>query len=276
MNEIQKITWGVLMAVLLAVAAKPAAGDVVVLRQGLDGYTGTSDNGLYGYSSIQDWNSGITLLLSIGDASTDGTDRRRTILRFDVSSIPTNEILSATLKLTKEESSMQRSFTFGVYQIADANAGWIEGAKDFAGAATGESSWIRKAHPSTLWAGSSGLSTPGADYVATPVASNILYDVGDTNSITDQNGVGIDITLPVALINYWRTNTNAGLLLISDVEASGTTTYNQQFASSEHGTVAWRPTLTIVSVPEPPSAILGALGALSWLGFRLTRRTRSK
>ncbi|MCC7518546.1 MAG: DNRLRE domain-containing protein [Verrucomicrobiae bacterium] len=273
MNAIHKITRGSLMAAFLAAAAGPVAGQTYTFREGLSGYTGTSDNGLYSFSTLRDDNTGANALLSIGDASTDGTDKRRTILRFDVSSLPVDALVtSATLTLTKEESSMQRSFTFGVYQIADTNAGWIEGATVFATAATGESDWNHKAHGVVGggWVGSAGLSLAGVDYLTPALASNILYDVGDTNSITDQNGVGINITLPASLVNYWHTNINAGLLLISDVEASGVNTYNQQFASAEHGNATWRPTLTLVTIPEPSTVML--LGASLVLVGRACRR----
>lgn len=261
MKALDKITIGSLALAFWVVAVKPIAADTATFREGLNGYTGASDNWLGSFdhptAGFRNLNFGADAL-GIGDGSSDGSgsDLRRPILRFDVSSLPGNAIITSAT-LTLRESFLGPSsgnFTFSVYQIANANAGWIEGTGAYTLAATGESTWNNKAHPSTPWAGSAGLSTAVTDYIAAAVGSG---------SFTRNDNVenSINISLPTTLIDYWRTTANAGLLIRSDVEAT-LLQHNQGFASGENATALFRPTLTVEFIPEPSAAMLVGLGVV--------------
>jgi len=262
MQAYHKIKIGSLIMALWAVAVMPVAADVVTFREGLNGYTGAEDTWLGNFSHpTVGWsnsNFGASTSLGIGDGSTTGTDIRRPIIRFDVSSLPVNApIVSATLTLREIfDGPSSGDFAFSVYQIADANASWIEGTGSNTGTAqTGAPSWNNRAHPSTPWAGSAGLSTAGTDYLATPVGSGLF-----TRNDNVMNSISISLT--PSLIGYWRTNVNAGLLIFSDVEANGSFQHNNSFASSEDVTGSFRPTLTVEFIPEPSAAMLLGIGVV--------------
>lgn len=105
------------------------------------------------------------------------------ILRFDLSSLPSNiNIVSAQLNLTAYSNNFDTS-AVSVHEILPGNIGWLEGNKSGQVGGVNESSWNFKDTGNAIpWTGSAGLSNSGIDYLATaedslsgPWVSNNTY-----------------------------------------------------------------------------------------------------
>src|SRR5690606_3625455 len=145
-------------------------------------------------------------------ADANGVERRG-LLRFDLTGFE-GKVVSGdgTLRLTQANTGATAgNYQIVVYQISEANANWIEGTGSGTTAANGQPAWYYKAKGSSTnvdWAGSAGLSTPGVDYVVSPVAS-FTFDVSNDRE-------DVFITIPEALLQFWINNpaANGGLLFM--------------------------------------------------------------
>jgi hypothetical protein len=261
-------------AAIAFIGTPPAQG--VLLRDGLNGYDGTSDNQLYivpTSAGSENLNWGAWNQIYGSEAT---TVQRRSNLAFDLSSLAGEVVQDATLRLTQTFANnivAAENTDLWLYQILPANAGWVQGNNLATAADAGESTWANKAHPGTAWAGSAGLSTAGVDVSATPIYEGLgVYNFSTTNI-----GTVFEISLPADLVQSWIDNpsSNAGVQLRSGV-AAGNYRYPTGFASSEFvnlnattGDETWRPTLDITLVPEP-----GTVGVLAIAGLALAARRR--
>ncbi|MDQ0156471.1 DNRLRE domain-containing protein [Robertmurraya andreesenii] len=134
----------------------------------------------------------------------------RSLLKFNVSSIPQNVIITnADLNLWMSSVSNDTPIDIGAYQMTKA---WEEN----------QASWnYSKTSPYTSW------SAKGGDYVATPIDT-----VGGIGSLLDLS-INLKWSIPVSLVNRWLANpaSNYGILMKSKSESLNT---YKKFISSEH------------------------------------------
>ena len=190
---------------------------------------------------------------------------RRSLIRFDLSSLTGQTISSASLALTRDGGfGTWSNQTVSLFAVSTANAGWTEGAV----------AWAWANYPATHWAGSNGLGTAGTDY------TNTVLGTATVNS-TDAFGtvVTFDFTpAGVAALQSWVDTpaSNAGLFLrASGLEAASLG--NVQFRSRESFGTTVDPALTVTTVPEPTAinlfAAMCAFG-LAARRFRVSHATK--
>lgn len=251
-----------LLLALTLIAPAVARSEVVTLRDGVDGYAGTRDTGIY---NRRDHNYGASTALFIGNQG-DGHDQR-ILLYFDLSAYAGRTVVGdVTLSLLQAPSTFVGTFSIGVFQISVANAGWIEGAGNGTSATTGEPNWAySSAGDAVAWAGSGGLSTPGVDYVGAQLGT-LVYDTALGFST-------VTVTISSTVVQGWIDNpgSNAGLLLMrtdtDPVAAFG------RYRTSEEATISARPALTfeLASIPEPATQAAWA-GGMALAGVACMRR----
>lgn len=263
----------VLGAATLAVMGSVVSATTVTFQNntpnpfGPGDYYGTQDATIYP-DNLSQYNYGVSpVIFSNGSTQTNS----HILLRFDVSSLAgKGAIDSAILKLTMitaDDGINPKDIPFSIYRIADANAGWVQGAKYYgAQADNGEVCWDYKIYntdpgSAVAWAGSPGLSTPVTDYDPTPVATGIY------SQDTADNHTTINLALPASLVQDWVDGTNAGLLIVGDI-----TNRAIQFQSSDYGSNSEHPALEVTyAVPEPMSGMMLLIGG----GLLMLRRRKA-
>lgn len=148
----------------MAVCTGAAQADLVNLEASADTYLrGTNDKN-YGVSN--------QLLLGSVGSSRDA----HILLRFDLSGIAASATInSVTLTTISDglDAGSQASLAVDVFELASANANWVEGLENGVRpsgiGSIGDSgpSWLDKDEEGTgtKWAGSDGASTAGTDYI---------------------------------------------------------------------------------------------------------------
>jgi len=163
------------------------------------------------------------------------------LLRFDLSSLPSSYICtSAKLYLYRSyDSEGGEIHTGNVFNIASANASWIEGVGDIDLALRGEPCWnVLEADGNggvqRTWAGSTGCSTSGVDYEASSIGTWSF-------STNTPKGTEIVIELDTNRVQGWfgGTNTNYGVILVSN------NNHGVHVGSAENGTNDYRPKLVV-------------------------------
>ena len=216
-----------------------------MFREGLNGYSGTQDNSLFqGLGRENNTNGGHPFLYT-GVIRT-GPDRRRALIRFDISSLsPEATILGVELRLTIERVRTGNE-PHGLHRL---EKGWGEGVKDSlapflnnggqgAPADLGDASWNSNRHNQSAW------TTPGGDFIAAPSATGILSMSG-TTAILSSQGMIDDL-------QKWVEDpaTNFGWILIGNEAQS----WNAKRIYSSEGTAALRPSLTVQHAILPAAA----------------------
>lgn len=169
--------------------------------------------------------------------------KRRGVVRFDVSSIPTAAFVqSASLRLFCNQAA-------GVPVDVSAHritATWGEGTSDASGseasgttATTNDATWLHRFYNTTFWA------TPGGDFA--PAASATLSVPATAGVFQEWSGSAV-----AADVQGWidGSTVNAGWLIRGD-ETSSTNT--RRFASRETVTAADRPALLLTYLPSAPT-----------------------
>lgn len=170
----------------------------------------------------------------------------RTMLQFDVSSIPSGKVLSATLRLQNAANGVKNGQAYGyVFRLTNS---WSETQASWSNRLTG-----------TPWSAAGGDfdgSLTNGTILLQPyaVVSNIVYEVNVT-----------------ALVRGWVDGAypNDGLVIVSPME--GSNTYRLFYFESRESTTsgAVLPSLVIVyDIPEPTTLALGLLA----IGFAWIRR----
>lgn len=268
------------LAVGLGALAIPADAETLVFQEGkaiealgIDNYTGSSTLTLISTASYATKNYGRSTSLTLGKGSNG--EERKALLRFDVSALANFEgtITSVTLTLTaiSQQAAISNGNTtlqLNLYQIADANAGWVQGNGQ-GSSELGSASYNYKAIATTTWAGSAGLGTPGTDYVDSVIDGT--HTVYGGTSITPTQ---YSWELPVSLLQSWISGTNAGLLLtvtgFDDLELKDIV----GFASNRYTNIDYRPMLTITYTPVPETPLAGVLPLLGVYALYRMRRQR--
>ena len=182
----------------------------VNLQEGVNGYVGTTDTYIQQGSPTTN-NGAATTCHADGDDG--GGNDKSCLIRWSISGIPAGStVTSATITLNAVDGS--GSNTYNVYAL---NRTWNES----------QATW-NVAQSGTNW------GTPGA--MAASDRGAVIGTVNGSGSrIITLNGAGI------ALVQGWiNGGTNAGVIIAHASVANGI-----DFASSEHGTAASRPKLTI-------------------------------
>ncbi len=169
-------------------------------------------------------NYGTAANMGVGEHNAIEASIRRSLLQFDLSGLPYDMgVISASLTLTVDENLSSNARTMYAYAI---NNTWNETQVSWNNRITG-----------TAWqtAGASG----GNDMVAEPIGSVAVpatLSPGDT----------VVIPLDPESVEYLRYNNYFGIILRMDVETDDL----YFFRSSDHGTEADRPKLTIEYDPD--------------------------
>lgn len=259
------ITTGILMFATVLAAALPASAGFKTFQQGLDGYTGAQDTQINGDNrnggAGQLVNNSGLIRLGIFERELSLNNSSRALIRFDsLGAINTATLGGASLTVTINDNNGGKTVTWSLFALTPANAAWT----------APHANWINRDNSGpSPWAGSSGLDSPGVDYVATAI---------DTLTMDNTKVAGTQMTFnfspaALAILADWIDNpsNNAGFFLrqngpLSDVELNR----NDGIHSSEAATVALRPFLTL-ALPEPASAGLLGLGLMVLARRRGTR-----
>jgi len=146
------------------------------------------------------------------------------LIRFRLSQLPCRNVVSATLRLHKPKSYSQMvPVQVSVYQIRSANADWVEGSS-LCSEEHAASTWNQRTSGKG-WAGASGCSDRGVDYVLPAL---------DTQTASSDIGQWLEFTIPAGLVQSWldEPQNNAGLCIRADDNARlGEHAF---FYSSEH------------------------------------------
>jgi hypothetical protein len=189
--------------------------------------------------------------------------RRRALLRFDLSGIPSGSTVNSallSLSLTRVPPGTLPAVNFSLMPMT---AAWGEGTSD-AGepggngilATAGDPTWTRRVFPATPWA------TAGGDFS------------GTASAVVSANGLGRYQWGPgpsmVSAVQTWvdAPGGNFGWMLIADETAGELTA--RRFASREATDASTRPTLVIdytLAGGGPPAGIVSGIPALSMLGM---------
>jgi hypothetical protein len=225
----------------------------------------------------RDKNFGGRPFVIIGNNGDSVISPRYGIFRFDISTIASQitagtDIQSATLTLTEHMASDAThgttTRTFSVHGITAANAGWVEGTSNGTlEAGTVSLSYLNTGAnnaASTDWASGAGngptatdLFTFGTDTGAAIGSNSVTFATGSQQTLV----IGLDTAALKNLLAQWQTS-NSGLAL--QATGNGQTSWD----SNETGVGGVPAKLDITFVPEPSTALLGALGMLALLRRR--------
>lgn len=226
-------TSAMISAAVAALALMPtgAMGDVLV---SLSGTAVTSDTTLY--SDNPTHNAGWGTSAYAGQTIAHGF--RRMLLRFDLSSIPSNAtVVSASLAMqVTQVPTGGGSVTQALHRVTDS---WVEGNVSLVSGAggaleVGSASWNSREEPSVPW------TTAGGDYSGIVSAST---PSGTTNGPLSWTGAGL-----ASDVQAWVTGTqpNWGWIVIGDETVTPSA---RRYESSASATPAFRPTLTVQYAP---------------------------
>jgi hypothetical protein len=175
--------------------------------------------------------------------STSNSYPRRTLLKFDLSTIPAGAtITAASLRLTLTKT---RAFTTMPITVSRLTADWGEGTSNptnnegfGAPALTGDTTWTHRVYPSTRWA------TDGGEFVATASATTVVP--ATTTGSHTWSGAGL-----IADVQAWKNGTqpNFGWIMMGSETASGTA---RRYASRTNGSASNRPQLTVTFTRPSP------------------------
>jgi len=152
------------------------------------------------------WNFGSAILLDAGYMpGLYEVHHGVSLIRFNLSGLDCDRVQSATLRLYKPRCSIQMTpVQVELYQVAPENRAWCEGAAECA-SAPDASTWkgLKRGQP---WAGASGCSRAGVDYLDTAL---------DVQTAPLNSGPWMEFGLPPRLVQTWidAPQTNAGLYL---------------------------------------------------------------
>jgi len=240
----------------VSVLASPALGTLVTYKTGYPDpftgatYDGTEDTILYEGAPNNNYGA-HNIRFTVGASYVQGDwDRRRSPLRFDLSSLAGQyeAILSATLRIQVEDPEVDAANTLKAYRFTDANVDWVEGSS-LGPAAAGESTWNYRQHPGT----DNWLGTQASDYVGGLGAQ--IASVAFDSTLAAGDWLELEFNDP-SVIDDWVTGTNAGLLLrvVDETEPDAS---KISFFSSDHATAALHPELVLdIAVPEPSMAVV--------------------
>jgi hypothetical protein len=194
---------------------------------------GTAGKDCYIYQASPTFNYGIDTVIATGRGNIASQWKSRSLLQFDISSIPAGSTVSSatlTLVLVSEIDTSDR--------VIGAHRGlveWFEGSKNNAAPSAGENASVwgyRNSNGSVAWAGGAGGAS-GTEFAGTATDSKTITTPGASYDFN----VLADVAAWVA-----GTATNYGWWLINTAEGA---TSQKNFASSDNATAGNRPRLVI-------------------------------
>jgi spore coat protein A len=212
----------------VAIFAAPAQAEIVFLDAAADTTI---------YSESGSLSNGAGQYVFAG--STNGSDDRRALMRFDLSSIPDGStITSVTLSLFCSRAKSNGAETIALHRLngafGEAGSDAINEEGAGATALTGDATWTHRVYMTSPW------TAMGGDFAATPSAT----------AMVDRNGVRFAWSSPqmAADVQGWldAPSTHFGWILIGN-EASDRSA--KRFDSRENTDTTRRPRLTIVYTP---------------------------
>lgn len=217
--------------------------------------TPSKDNTLY-ESSDGSLSNGIGFYLFVGATADNGT--RRTLLRFDLSSIPRGSVLrSAELTLYMDKSNAGEVTVGAHVLLADWGEGPSAGTRGEglgASAARGDATWLHAFFPDAPW------SQPGGDFVDSPSAGQRIDGIGAYSWTGDQLRDDVQHWIDHPADNF-------GWMLIGE---EGQTSTAKRFVSRDAADPQRHPTLRVdyalPAVPFPRSDFNGD-GAVDFEDF---------
>lgn len=244
MPQRQFALWFSIALLIFSLGAAANAAFVEVRSGAAD----TDDAPLYsdpGNTATRDQNSGANSQMYVGETGTAGP--RRSVVRFDVSTIPTGSSVS-DVSLQMTITGVPGLFTpvnstHNLHRITSTTI-WTEGTGVGTGAGgtaanAGEITWNSVSHPT-------GWTSAGGDFDPTPSAGVAVGTTTGTITWTDNTpGDGL-----VADVQAWidGSQPNNGWIVVGGEGVPGTA---RVFATSESGAPAARPTLTITLATLP-------------------------
>jgi hypothetical protein len=148
-----------------------------------------ADTGLYEIAPTN--NLGGSLAVPVGVHS--GGERSRYVVRFDPgSSLPLGAVVTGAELRIQVTAASTPSADYNVRRVLRDWAEDNKGGNNGAPASTGETSWLARFHPSTVWASPGGSN--GIDYAESASATVTLGDAGSTNLISSP-GLAADVQL---------------------------------------------------------------------------------
>ena len=168
--------------------------------------------------------------------------RRRTLLAFDVTSLPSNrEIIDVRLEMRMSKTA-SGAFNTTLHRVTTP---WSEGISTSSGmggkgapAQIGDPTWIHSSYPDTFWSNEGGDFTE-EESATTSVDNQVRYSWSDPRLVED--------------VSKWITGAspNFGWLIIGDERFQKTA---KRFDSREHASADRRPTLVIEFAPTVTGA----------------------
>ncbi len=188
-------------ALLVAMAPRVWALEIV-LQDGVDGYRGTDDCGLYEPASVADVNYGIGRLHNAG--INRWGEHLTALVRFDLTGLPIDmKVTAARLELQHSgDMYPYREITLQAAPLTAANAGWIEGENDGTRVPiAGTPCWNWLAYGETQWDGEAGLRNAGFD-----------ESLASTAALVSKAPRRVTFDVPTALVQGWLDDpaTNGG------------------------------------------------------------------
>ncbi len=221
------------------------AGGTIVLREGLDGYSGTDDNYLLEGSNV---NSNAGGRYEVGIGKRGSTPPKPGLVRFDLASIPAGTaVVSARLKLYNFSTVTSSAMDFAVYRLVK---DWAEGTQSGPRTEVGASCWNYARYSSEPWSGPGASAAsdgavnndPNFDRTATPLAVTTIHS----------SGAWVEWDVTTAVQQWVAGNWNNNGLWIGPVQTALDS--ERRFYASEHSNSALRPTLEItLATPIAPA-----------------------
>lgn len=203
-----------------------------------------NDNSVFSESGTSSNGAGVNIFAG-KTTGINGGAVRRGLLKFDLSSLPTNAIISVanlSIAVLRSSNNTTASHSFSLHK---ATKSWGEGTSNGLGsgasATANDATWQYAKYTSSLW------TNVGGDFVSTPTATTAAslndYAVWTGSIVTD--------------LNFWRTTPlqNFGWILIGDEITGGSA---KGFGSKENA--LFKPELTITySIPSAENIYINEL-----------------
>ncbi|MFT5086709.1 MAG: hypothetical protein ACI906_003629 [Candidatus Latescibacterota bacterium] len=166
--------------------------------------TPNKDNTLYESSDGTLSNGGGFYLFS---GTTAGNSKRRALLHFDLSSIPTGSTLNSVSLVLQMDKTISGGTPVGVYRLlsdwGEANSVGARGEGSGGSAQTGDATWLHTFFPTTTW------TSAGGDFISSASDSQTIDGNGTYTWASEQLKADVQVWID-------STASNSGWILIGD------------------------------------------------------------